>query len=259
MLRFTFLFFLVCCSCAENYTNPNGKFADLNVLKRGFEAKLKSIEQNQSEQRMKVDSVLLKFDLVDVQSLDPSIQINLKYATTDNFTKKVLYHSIDRVYLQREAAERLVKCQAYLKAKYPNYSLLVFDALRPVSVQRKMWDSLDSIPPVLRDNFVSSPWRKSAHNYGAAVDLTIVDENGQELDMGAGYDDIRKIAYPSMESHYLKTGELTEKQVENRKLLREVMKSQRFYNIQTEWWHFNAYPKASLAGRFKILDEEPMF
>lgn len=192
--------------------------------------------------------------LVDIQEIDPSIRIDLKYATADNFMKKRLYFDIDRVYLQKDVAERLARVQAYLKELRPDLTLLVYDGVRPLSVQRAMWEALDTIPVKERVKFVSNPASGSIHNYGAAVDLTLAKNDGTPLDMGAGYDDIRKIAYPSWEAHFLKTGELTQQQVENRRLLRKVMKSQGFSNIQTEWWHFNACTRVQAKARYKILE-----
>ena len=192
--------------------------------------------------------------LVDIQTLDSSIRVDLKYATTDNFMKKRLYFDIDKAYLQKVIAQRFVKCNTYLKKLHPNYRLLVYDAARPRSIQQAMWDALDSIPVKERTKFVSNPANGSVHNYAAAVDLTICDKYGNVLDMGAGYDDIRLIAYPSKEVYYLKKGLLTKKQVENRKLLRKVMTSQGFINIPTEWWHFNGVTRKQAKVQFAILE-----
>jgi len=191
--------------------------------------------------------------LVDIQSINPTIYIDLKYATEDNFMHKKLYFNIDKVYLQPDVAERLSKCQIYLKKTHPNYSLLVFDGVRPLSVQKSMWDALDSIPPIQRGKFVSNPLNGSVHNYGAAVDLTICDNNKKPLDMGAGYDDIREIAYPSREDYYLKKGILSSTHIKNRKLLRKVMDYQKFRNIPTEWWHFNACSRNEAKKKYKII------
>lgn len=199
---------------------------------------------------------LKTFNLVDIHLIDSSIQVDLKYMTEDNFMKKVLYDTLKNAFLQEEVAVRLSKCQTYLKEKHPNYSILIYDALRPLEVQRDMWNSMDSIPPLRRGKFVSNPARGSVHNYGAAVDVTIVDSLGNPLDMGAGYDDFREIAFPSKEWHFLSTGELTQQQVDNRKLLREVMKSQRFRNIPSEWWHFNAYSRAVTKSKYPCLHWE---
>ena len=191
--------------------------------------------------------------LVDVQSINPSIIIDLKYASTDNFMQKQLYFNIDKVYLQPDIAIRLSKCQKFLKKIKPSYNLLVYDGVRPLSVQKAMWDALDSIPPAQRGKFVSNPANGSVHNYGAAVDLTICDKNGNALDMGAGYDDIREIAYPSKEDYYLKLGLLKAEHIKNRKLLRKVMESQNFKNIPSEWWHFNACSRKDAKIKYKII------
>lgn len=191
--------------------------------------------------------------LVDIQSVNPSIQIDLKYATTDNFMKKQLYFNIKKVYLQPDVAARLSNCQKYLKKLYPDYSLLVYDGVRPLSVQKAMWEALDSIPPIQRSKFVSNPANGSVHNYGAAVDLTICDSNGKPLDMGAGYDDIREIAYPSKEQYFLNKGLLTVTHINNRKILRKVMSYQQFQNIPSEWWHFNACSRKEAKKKYKIV------
>lgn len=191
--------------------------------------------------------------LVDIQSIDPSIQVDLKYATTDNFMRKKLYFDINKLYLQKDVALRLAQVQKYLKSLHPSYSLLVYDGARPLSVQKAMWDALDTIPVKERTKFVSNPASGSVHNYAAAVDLTICDAKGVPLDMGAGYDDIRKIAYPRYEADFLKSKQLTPEHVANRELLRKVMKSQKFVNIATEWWHFNAFSIKEVRKKYVIL------
>jgi zinc D-Ala-D-Ala dipeptidase len=191
--------------------------------------------------------------LIDIQSINSEIIVDLKYASTDNFMKQKLYFDIDKLYLQKDVAERLSKVQQYLKTLHPNLTLLVYDGVRPVSVQQKMWDALDTIPVADRTKFVSNPANGSIHNYGAAVDLTICDLEGKALDMGAGYDDIRLIAYPKHEAYFLSKGELSLEQIENRKLLRKVMASQGFINIPTEWWHFNACSRQEAKKKYEIL------
>lgn len=204
-----------------------------------------------------IDKGPIEFEgLIDVQSLNKDIFCELKYATDDNFMGFQLYKSIKRPYLQPDVAERLSKCQDYLSELDSSLHLLIYDAARPVSVQKLMWDALDTIPN-LRGKYVSNPISRSLHNLGAAVDITICNVEGIPLDMGAGFDEFDKIAYPSMEYHFLKTGELSPKQYENRLLLRKVMRSQRFRQLQTEWWHYNAYPRNSAKVKYKALMTEP--
>jgi D-alanyl-D-alanine dipeptidase len=204
-----------------------------------------------------IDSALLLTDLVNVQTLNPSIFIDLKYATTDNFMRIKLYERLKNAYLQKDVAERLSKCQDYLSLIDSSLHLLIYDAVRPVSIQVKMWRALDSIPSKERGKYVSNPANKSLHNFGAAIDLTICDAKGNALDMGAQFDEFNEIAYPTMEAQFLAKGELTQQQIDNRKLLRKVMKSQGFRNLPTEWWHFNACSRNDALMKYKILQKEP--
>jgi D-alanyl-D-alanine dipeptidase len=215
-----------------------------------------TIEAIPSE-KLKDTTFLSHYNLVDVQSLNKDIFVELKYATSDNFMGIVLYDRLKNAYLQKDVAERLSKVQDYLSELKPGFHLLIYDALRPVSVQQKMWDALDSLPPAQRGKFVSNPKNRSLHNLGAAVDLTIVNQNGEPLDMGARYDDIRQIAYPSKEKQFLAEGKLSAVHIENRDLLRKVMKSQKFRQLQTEWWHFNACSRDEGLLKYKVLLVEP--
>ena len=138
---------------------------------------LTSFKLNQSQNPKKLRKGFEK--LVDIQTLDSSIRVDLKYATNDNFMKKRLYFDIDKAYLQKVIAQRFVKCNTYLKKLHPNYRLLVYDAARPRSIQQAMWDALDTIPVKERTKFVSNPANGSVHNYAAAVDLTICDKYGK--------------------------------------------------------------------------------
>lgn len=194
--------------------------------------------------------------LVGVDHFNKNIWWELKYATTDNFMHRILYDTMQKVVVQIDVARRLAKSQEYLTGRNSNYHLLVYDGLRPLSVQWEMWNALDSIPALVRGRFVSNPRNGSVHNYGAAVDLTICNKSKKPLDMGAGYDDMRKIAYPSLESEFLATGEITQEQIDNRKLLRRALKSQGFSNIPTEWWHFNAFPRPIVKGKYQLVISE---
>lgn len=207
----------------------------------------------------KTTAVITEKGLVALNDIAPAILVDLKYTSTDNFMHKQLYNSIEKAYLVKEVADRLVACQRYLEQLKPGYHLLVYDATRPVSVQQEMWESLDTVPFAQRIKFVSNPKNGSLHNYGAAVDLTITNEKGEPLDMGAGFDDIRLIAYPENEAHFLQTGELTAQHIENRKLLRKVMQSQGFRNLPTEWWHFNACSRNEAKKKYVLIKNEEGF
>jgi len=261
-MRFILLLFLlfILCGCKNStnydvidvdnkYTNNKNNYDIIDSTKN------KNAKKNDS---LCLDSILLKnFNLVNIRSIDSSIKVSIKYATTDNFTHQKLYFHISNAYLQKNVAQRLSKCQKHLKTIHPEYSLIIYDAVRPLSVQQKIWDLLDTIPINLRTKFVSNPKNHSIHNYGCAVDLTIIDQNGVPLDMGSFYDDIRRIAYPKLELHFLQTGELTQQQVDNRKLLRKVMKVGGFSHINTEWWHFNAHSRNYVKKNYPLLLDEP--
>lgn len=250
LLFFAFLFVLF--ACRDNSDSKSKRIENINKKPSSTKgAHQIDTSKVDSQKRILIDS------LVDIRSINPEIQVDLKYATSDNFMKMKLYDRLRKAYLQKDVAERLSNCQKLLSQIKSGYRLLVYDAVRPVSVQQKMWDALDSIPPNERGKFVSNPQNRSLHNLGAAVDLTIIDERGVPLDMGAGYDDIRKIAYPSLEQEFLAKGELSEKQIANRELLRKVMKSQGFRPLETEWWHFNACSRPEGKAKYKVLLEEP--
>lgn len=256
-------FLILCtffCSCSSNDVNKDkindseGAFIQRNGGSLKSNPKVRNMISEPKYKKLFFKD--RKRMLVEANEFNESILIQLKYATKDNFMKRKLYDTLKTAYLQMEVAQRLAKVQEELTKINPNYHLLVYDATRPHTVQWEMWTALDSIPVAERVNFVSNPRNGSVHNYGAAVDLTICDKNGKPLDMGAGYDDIRKIAYPNLESVYLKSGELSTKQVENRKLLRRVMASQGFRNIPTEWWHFNAFSREECKKRFSVIEDE---
>ena len=120
-----------------------------------------------------------------------------------------------------------------------------------------MWDALDSIVPVERAKFVSNPKNRSLHNFGAAVDISIQDANGKLLDMGAGFDDIRKIAYPNLEDSFLRAGLLSPQQLSNRLLLRKLMQSEGFRQLPTEWWHYNACSRNEAKDKYEVVLQEP--
>ncbi len=205
---------------------------------------------------IKIDSLeqkLIDAGLVDIQTIDSTILIDLRYTTTNNFMNEDVYGGLNKVYLQPSVATDLKKANDYLHQLDSTLTLLVFDGVRPRSVQQKMWDILD-MPINEKTKFVSNPKNGSIHNYGCAVDITIAKLNGAVLDMGADFDEIDKIAYPRLEQQFLKSGELTQQQVNNRKLLRKVMKHGGFYNIQTEWWHFNRYNRNKAKEMFKIIE-----
>ncbi|MFM2375824.1 MAG: hypothetical protein RLZZ165_921 [Bacteroidota bacterium] len=188
--------------------------------------------------------------LVDLSEFIPGIRIDLKYSSTDNFVRADVYGGLEKCYLRKEAAEKLKAAQAELQELHPGYSLLVFDGARPFRVQQIMWDSLH-LP--FKRNYLAPPAEGSIHNYGCAVDLTIADRLGRELDMGTPFDFFGELAQPQLEGKMLACGKLTPAQHANRLLLRSLMREAGFLGIRTEWWHFNAFSSGTVKRRFSRL------
>lgn len=161
-------------------------------------------------------------NLIDIYSTY-SIPLDIRYATKNNFTKTPVYPKA-YCYLRKEVAVQLSKVQADLKKR--GYSLKIYDGYRPRSIQYKFWE----ICPDSR--YVANPKKGSRHNRGAAVDLTIIDKEGKELDMGTDFDDFTKKAHRNCIS-------LSKQAQSNRKLLENIMEKHGFIGLSTEWWHFD--------------------
>ena len=195
---------------------------------------------------------LIRKGLVDLQDLDPSIMVDLKYARADNFMGVDVYRNLPRAYLRPEAAVKLVRASRILQERHPELRLLVVDALRPRSVQQKMWNLVSETP--MRP-YVANPRSGSMHNYGMAVDVTLFDvKKGKPMDMGTPIDYFGPLAQPLLESEFLRQGKLTEKQVENRLILRNVMLDAEWRMINIEWWHFDAFPVDYVRRNYTIVE-----
>lgn len=223
-----------------------------------------SVTQNEPQEKIEVvevketpppiseyETTFIDSGLVNVRGLDDQILVDLKYSTTDNFVGVDVYGTLTECYLRPEAAEKLVKAQQLLQETHPGYHLLVFDCCRPRRVQKKMWDSLD-VP--FKRNYLAPPWEGSVHNYGCAVDLSLADSAGKELDMGTPFDFFGPEAQPQLEVQFLTQGKLTQEQYENRLLLRNTMKQAGFFPIHTEWWHFNALLTQTAKQKYGIIE-----
>ncbi|MGE5431904.1 MAG: M15 family metallopeptidase [Syntrophomonadaceae bacterium] len=175
--------------------------------------------------------------IVLLKSIDSTIVTDVRYATANNFTHKVLYPTAN-VYLRKAAALKLHEAEKELISKY-NLRLKVYDGYRPLSVQKKLWEIMPD------SRYVANPKNGSRHNRGAAVDLTLIDSTGRELEMGTPYDDFTDKAHRDYR-------DLPENVLKNRRLLEDVMVKYGFEPLSTEWWHFDY----SLWKNYSILDEE---
>lgn len=168
----------------------------------------------------------LKADLVELNTLDPSIKLDVRYASTNNFMSSVFYQE-PRAFLQRPAAEALVRAHRKLSSR--GYGLLVYDAYRPWYVTKTFWDAT----PEKMKIFVANPALGSRHNRGAAVDLTLFNlTTGQPIEMVGGYDEFSDRSFPGYPGG-------TSRQRWYRELLREVMEAEGFRVYDWEWWHFD--------------------
>ncbi len=193
------------------------------------------------------------YDLVNILSLDSSIQVELRYAGTNNFLKRNLYDGLKNAYFNCETALKICNAQHFLKETHPNYSILILDAARPWHIQKVMWDSL-KMKPEIKYSYLSPPNEASLHNYGCAVDATIIDlQTGKELDMGTDFDHFGKLSQLIYEEEFLKTGELSQQAYDNRKLLRNTMQKAQLKPINSEWWHFSICTKPEAVMRFKLI------
>ncbi len=200
-----------------------------------------------------LEKIFKEFGLIDINSLDTTIRVDLRYADTNNFLKLNMYGGLRKAYMPKDVAIGLCKAQDSLKKINAAYSLIIFDAARPFQIQKLMWDSL-KMPPDIKFAYVSPPFNISLHNYGCAVDLSIIDlKENKLLDMGTGFDFFGKLSQPVCEQYYFNKGELSQEAWDNRKLLRKVMMQARFYPINSEWWHFNFCNKEQAATNYKLI------
>jgi D-alanyl-D-alanine dipeptidase len=162
--------------------------------------------------------------LLDVQSIEPAIRVDVRYATPDNFLHATLY-PIAKVFVRRPVALALRDVQRELASH--NLGLKIFDGYRPYRVTERMWE------PIRNPDFVADPAKGSRHNRGAAVDLTLVDlTTGKELAMPTPFDDFTSRARQDFH-------DLLPEVIANRATLRDVMTRHGFEPLPSEWWHFD--------------------
>lgn len=216
------------------------------------------------------DTSMCSYGLVDIQSIDDKILVELKYSSIDNFVGEDMYGNLERAYFEPSFADRVVKAQQLLKRRNPNYTLLIYDAARPISVQRHMRKVVEGTQ---FEGFVADGTKGGRHNYGVAVDLTIAQIDGSPLDMGAGFDDFSKAAsvkgtpdtddpatrsievYRDYVLGLAERGVINLEAANNRILLIEVMLEAGLYPYRREWWHFEEIISIKeTRDKYKLLD-----
>lgn len=221
-------------------------------------------------QPISFESKMEEYNLIDIQSLDSTILVELKYSTTDNFVGEDMYGELEKAYFVKSFADRVVIAQRILKSRHPEYTLLIYDATRPISVQRHMRKIVEGTE---FEGFVADGTRGGRHNYGVAVDLTIATCDGTPLDMGAGFDDFSDAAsvkgtpdssdpktrtldiYRRHARQQVERGIITLEAAENRLLLIEVMLEAGLYPYRREWWHFEEIISITeTRSKYKLVD-----
>ena len=201
--------------------------------KNNYSKKLGVIENiSDYEQLISEDSTQL---LVDLENLIPDIVLDIRYASTNNFTHEIIYKS-PKAFVRQPVADALVKIQTELKEQ--GLGLKIFDAYRPYAATVRFYEVYPDT------NFVAAPWKGSVHNRGCAVDLTLIDlATGNELEMPTPFDDFTTKASHS----YM---DLSESALKNRAQLHDIMLKHGFTKYVHEWWHYNFKGW----GNFQLMD-----
>ncbi len=163
--------------------------------------------------------------MVNIQDVDPTIQVDLRYKTSNNITKKPLYPANMKAWIRPATAKKLAHANQLVKES--GYRLKIWDAYRPQAAQIALWDASGQ-----NSNFVADPYKNpSLHTHGVAVDLTLAFPDGRPALMQTDFDDFSKKASP----HYIHPNPLVRR---NLRILRDAMHNAGFQHIHSEWWHF---------------------
>lgn len=195
---------------------------------------------------MRCEDIAAHPDFRSLLSID-GIAVDLRYAGSRNFVGRDLYGGLDCAWLHRLAAEGLARSVAQLQADAPGHRLRVLDALRPHRVQVQLWAHLEGTG--LRQ-YVADPALGSIHSFGLALDATLLDPAGHELDMGSGFDEMSELSHPRLEAVHLARAALTPIHIAHRELLRRAMAAGGFNGIDNEWWHFDMLDRSHVRRCF---------
>lgn len=206
------------------------------------------LEQTKSN----VEKELEKIGLQNVAKEIPGVEVYMVYATPYNFMGRVLYEGLDEAYLVPEAIEKLKKANELLRKKRMDLHLVVYDAARPRSIQEQMWKVVENTE---LEDFVANPNKSGGgpHNYGVAVDVTLVDCTGHPIPMGSEYDYFGDRARVDIENKLFEKGEINHRELSNRQLLREIMTGAGWLVEPSEWWHFNAMSITEASERLSVI------
>ena len=204
------------------------------------------------QKKSKIEKHLEELGLQNVAEQIPGIEVYMVYATPYNFMGRVLYEDLDEAYLVPQAMEMLRKANDYLRKRRMDLHLVVYDAARPRSIQEQMWKVVEGTD---LEDCVANPHKRGGgpHNFGIAVDVTLVDCAGNPIPMGSEYDYFGDRSRSDMEQELFENGEITRRELLNRRLLREVMTHAGWIVEPSEWWHFNAMPTAEAREKLPVI------
>ena len=204
------------------------------------------------QKKSNIEKELEQIGLQNVADEIPGIEIYMVYATPYNFMGRVLYDDLDEAYLVPEAMEKLRLANEILRKMRLDLHLVVYDAARPRSIQQQMWKVVENTD--LQD-YVANPNVSGggAHNYGVAVDVSLVDCTGHPIPMGSEYDYFGDRSRVDLEDLLIASGEITQRELENRRLLREIMTQAGWLVEPSEWWHFNAMPLTEASQKLSVI------
>lgn len=180
----------------------------------------------------------------------PQVCVDLRYGSTRNLLGHDLYSPHDCAWLHTEAAAALELSAQWLQTHHPELRLCVLDAARPHRVQELFWTHVQGTP---MERYFANPARRSIHSFGMAVDLTLLDAQGHELDMGTGFDDTTELSHPALEDHLAAQGLLRSEHLRHRALLRNAMQHGGWQGIATEWWHFDFGDRETVRARYRLI------
>ena len=204
------------------------------------------------QKKSKIEKELESIGLLNVAEEIPGVEVYMVYATPYNFMGRVLYEDLDEAYLTKEAMDMLRVANDYLRKRRMDLHLVVYDAARPRSIQEQMWAVVEGTD---LEDFVANPHKRGGgpHNYGIAVDVTLVDCTGHPIPMGSEYDYFGNRSRVDMEQQLFEDGEITRRELLNRRLLREVMTHAGWIVEPSEWWHFNCMPTAQAREKLPVI------
>lgn len=200
---------------------------------------------------IKWDTLMTEAGLVDLMGLgENGLSIDLKYATEDNFAGKNMYGDFSKAYATTETAKSLVDALHLLQSEDSLWGIVIYDAGRPLSVQKIMFDVVKGTP---QQKYVASPRGGGPHNYGMALDIGLT-YNGEPVDMGTPFDTFDERAHITGEPLLVKQGKISAGAMENRVRLRKAMQASGFRTYYREWWHFTRYSTKYARQHLKLLD-----